>query len=258
MNFQKYEQEIINFFNENYENLKRRKVSNSEMAFQDLLLTERADTNNAIRSIMKKVVSAARADFVNLTDEVTGYELGEQYKKVVKVPQLELIEVNFKSTVSQTASSKETNSSQQTAREKFNQKSPVNQAKKNNAALMAGIAAAGTMVVGTPLLASLTSLGLGTTLIIVGVSAIVIGGIVYTIFNVQGDDGKVQQIKVQQQKSRPGEAKPMPAQTIKKTKDQASVNNMLDERKLDAKLAVEKAIQQAEIEYNKIFTQLNS
>lgn len=261
MNFRKFELEYASFLNQNLDNLKRRKVNNSEMAFKDLLLTEHADTNNAIRNIMKKVISAARADFVNMTDELNGYELGEQYKRGVKIPQLEMIKVDFSQKASVTASNIAINQSQQssnTAAEKFKQKSPVNQAKKNDAALMAGVAAVGTIVVGTPLLTTLTPLGLGTSLLIVGISAIVIGGIVYTIFNVRDESGSVQQVKVEQPTSRPGGAKSMPAQTIKKTMDKASVDNLLDARKVEAELAVKKAIQHAEAEYKKIIAQLNS
>ncbi|TKI71892.1 hypothetical protein FC756_03605 [Lysinibacillus mangiferihumi] len=261
MNFEKYEDEISNFFKENFGNLKRTKVSNSERAFKELLLTEHADTNNAIRNIMKKVITAARADFVNMTDELKGYELGEQFKKAVKIPQLEMIKVDFSQKASSTTSSNTTNQSQQSTKkgyENFKQNSPVHQAKKNAAVIMAGVAAAGTIVVGTPLLTALTPLGLGTSLLIVGVSAIVIGGIVYTIFNVQNENGILQKVEVQQQTSRPGEAKPMPAQTIKKTMDKASVDNLLDARKLEAELAIKKAIQYAEAEYNKLIAQLNS
>ncbi|MFS0876084.1 hypothetical protein [Solibacillus isronensis] len=260
MNFVKLESEILSFLNENFENLKRRKVSNSEMAFKDLLVTEHKDTNNAIRNIIKKVVSAARADFVNLTDEVKGYELGEQYKKAVKIPQLDMIKVEFNQKAS-TNLGNPTSQAQQSGQkriESFQGKSPINKAKKNDAALMAGLAAAGTIVVGTPLLTSLTPLGLGTSLIIVGISAIVIGGIVYTIFNMQDKNGNVRQVQVQQAQSRPGVAKPMPAQPMKKTMDKASVDNLLNARKVEAELAVKKAIKHAEAEYNKLIVQLNS
>lgn len=257
MNFKKLESEILVFINENFENLKRRKVSNSEMAFKDLLLTEKTDTNNAIRNIMKKLVSAARADFVKLTDELKGYELGEQYKKMVEVPQLEMIKVDFgqKGT---TNSSATTNNSTRKGTENFKQKVSIEREKKNNTAIMAGIAAVGTIVVGTPLLTSLTKLGLGTSLLIVGISAVVIGGIVYTIFNVQDGNGNVQKVNVQQPTSRPGVVKPMPTQPMKKTMDKASVDILLDARKLEAEQAVKKAIQYAEAEYNKLIAQLNS
>jgi len=112
--------------------------------------------------------------------------------------------------------------------------------------------------VGTPLLTSLTPLGLGTSLLIVGISAIIIGGIVYTIFNVQDKNGNSRQVQVQQPTSRPGNSKPIPAQFTKKTMDKASVDNLLDARKVEAELAVKKAIQHAEAEYNKLIAQLNS
>ncbi|OCS92491.1 hypothetical protein [Caryophanon latum] len=260
MNFGDFEVEIKKFFDENFNNLKRTKVSNSERAFTELLLTEHADTNNAIRSVMKKVIMAARAEFVKLTDELKGYELGEQFKKSVKVPQLEMIKVDFnresakdtKGTVNQTYKNT------QSAADKFKQGSPVNQEKKNNAAQMAGIAAAGTIVVGTPLLTALTPLGIGTSLVIAGISAIVIGSIVYIIFNVQDESGNVQQVKMQQSTTRPGATNTTSAQPVKKTMDKASVDLMLDARRAEAELAVENAIQQAEIEYKKIIAQLNA
>lgn len=260
MNFAKFESEILAFLNENFGNLKRRKVSNSEMAFKDLLLTEHADTNNAIRNVMKKVVATARTEFVNLTDELKGYELGEQYKKVVKTPQLEVVKVNFSQKFAANASETTNKSYQSTqkATEKFKQNSPINQEKKNDATLMAGVVAAGTIVIETPLLRALTPIGLGTNLVIAGISAIVIGGIVYTIFNVQDESGSVQQVKVQQSTTRPGATKPSPAQPVRKTMDKVSVDLMLDARKAEAELAVKKAIQQAEVEYKKIIAQLNS
>lgn len=260
MNFRKYESEIISFLNENFENLKRRKVNNSEMAFKDLLVTEHTDTNNAIRNIMKKVVSAARADFVDLTDELKGYELGDQFKKSLDIPQLEMIKVDFnqEDLANSSTTINRTQPSTQRASEKFKQSSPVNKAKKNDAALIAGIAVVGTIVVGTPLLISLTPLGLGTSLLIVGISAIVIGGIVYTIFNVQDKNGDVQQVKVQQPSTGPGTTQQRPSQPMKKTLDKASVDQLLDARKVEAELAVKKAIHHAEAQYNKLIAQLNS
>ncbi len=260
MNFSKLESEILEFLNGNFGNLKRRKVSNSEMAFKDLLLTEHTDTNNAIRNVMKKVVATARAEFVNLTDELKGYELGEQYKKVVKTPQLEVVKVNFSQKVvaNVSAMTDKSHQSTQKATEKFKQNSPINKEKKNDAVLRAGVVTAGTIIIGTPLLTALTPIGLVTNLVIVGISAIVIGGIVYTNFNVQDESGNVQQVKVQQSTTRPDAAKPGPAQAVRKTMDKASVDLMLDARKAEAELAVKKAIQQAEVEYKKIIAQLNS
>ena len=260
MNFKKFELEFSSFINENLDNFKRRNFSNSEVAFKEFLSTEQVDTNSAIRNTMKKLIFAVRNEFVNMTDEVNGYELGEQYKKVVKIPQLEMIKVDFSQKGSANSSNtvKQAHESTQNAAEEFKHSSPVNQLKKKNAALIAGVAAAGTIVLGTPLLTALTPLGLGTSLLIVGISAIVVGGIVYTLFNVQDENGNVQQVKVQQSTTRPGATKSNPAQPMKKTLDKASVDLMLDARKAEAELAVKKAIQQAEVEYKKIIAQLNS
>lgn len=259
MNFIKYESEILSFLNDNFENLKRRKVSNSEMAFKDLLATEHKDTNNAIRNIMKKVVSAARTEFVQLTDEIQGYEIGEQYKKVVKVPQLDIIKAEFNPKVSTNLRNSATQRQQSSQKriESFQSKSPINNEKKSRAAQFAGGAAGGTMLVVAPLLKTLTQIGIGTNLLITGFSAIVIGGIVYTICSIQEENGKKRQVVFQQSKNSPGASQNVRKQTVKSTMDKASVSNMLDARKVQAEREVKNAIRHAEAEYKKMIAQLN-
>lgn len=256
MNFNKYEREISSFFHENFESLKLSKIGGSENAFQELLLTEQADTNNAIRNIMKKIVFAARSEFVKMTSEEEGYKLGEEYKKVMKIPQLELIKLNEESVSSALKwdeTDHEKSQSSKVGYENFKHKSVIEREKKNQAAMMAGVAVAGTMTIGIPLVA-LTPLGLGTKFFIVGGSAIIIGGIVYTILNLQDRNGSVQKVRVSPSRSVPGDS----IKTSKSTVNKVMIENLLDARKLEAELVVQKAIKHAEEEFDRLTAMINS
>lgn len=258
MNFEKNKKEIENFLIENFENLKRRKVSNSGMAFNDLLVTEYTDTNNAIRSIMKKIIAEARTEFVNRKGEIKGYDLGEHYKHSIIIPQLDKINIDFKNNLSDdTSYSHNYKQQSQTERLKsFQSKSPIHNVKKKDAAVIAGTSFVGTAVVGTSLVKLLTPIGLSTSLIIGGISAIVVGGIVYTILSIQDEHGTHREVTMNQPAS--VTSKSAERKLNIKTLDKASVDQLLDARRLEAELAVSRAIDQAEKEYNNVIEQLDA
>jgi hypothetical protein len=254
MKFQKYEREINDFLNGNYQNLKRVKVANSEFALKELLQTEQADINNYARSLVSKITMDARKSFVAIYDAEKGYELGETYKASVKAPVFKQIEVNFAREAPMNKRVHSNAIQQQTAKrsaaQNFETKSPANQYRARNLAIGAGVT---TAVVAFPATMFLSSASFGTSLLVAGLSAVVVAGIVYIVVsymdaNGQQQTGYVAPAQNQIQKERP-------STTTKQTIDHSSMSQLLDLRKAEAQRVLLKTIEDAQQKYEQMQVQ---
>ncbi|RLL43931.1 hypothetical protein D8M04_13595 [Oceanobacillus piezotolerans] len=251
MNFQKYEREMNNFLDENYQNLKRIKVANSEFAFKELVQTEQADINNYTISLVRKIAIDVRKSFVEELGDEKGYELGEKYKTSIKPPVFNQIEVIFKKEIpinkQDILNATEQHTVQRKTVQKFESKSPANQYRARNFAVGTGTA---TAIIVYPAARLLTRASFGTSLFVVGLSAIVVAGIVYTVIKYVDDNGKQQKEYVPQTQVQAPTPKTKPsANAGRKAIDQASMSNLLDVRKAEAKKVLLKTIKDAEKKY---------
>lgn len=257
MNFKKYEQEMSNFLNENYQNLKRIKVANSEFALKELLQTEQADINNYARSLVSKIIKDVRKNFVTAIDIEKGYELGEKYKALINVPEFNQIKVNF---IREVPMNKQVNSNvtqqivKQSTAQNFKTNSPMNQYRARNLAIGAG---ATTAVIGLPAAILLRSASFGTSLLGIGLSVVVVAGIVYTLVSYVDDSGKQQTSYVAPTPTK--KEKPATATiSTKKTIDQASMSHLLDLRKAEAQKVLLKTIEEAKQKYEQLQAQIQT
>lgn len=258
MNFQKYEQEMNHYLNENYHNLKRTKIANSEFALKELLQSEQADINNYARGLVSKIIKDVRKGFVAANDAEKGYELGEQYKALLKAPVFNQIQVDFAKEVPLNDPLKRTTNHQQSTKrpttQDFVAKSPANRYRAKNIAVSAGVT---TAVIGVPAAMLLTEASLGTSLLVVGLSAIVVAGIVYTVVTYMDDNGKQQtSYVVPTQTSQKAKSSPTTTKSTKKLIDQASLSRLLDIRKSEAQKVLLKTIQDAKQKYEQLQTQV--
>ncbi len=259
MNFQKYEREMKDFLNENYQNLKRVKIANSEFALKELLKTEQADINNYARSIVRKIISDVRKSFVAAYDAEKGYEIGEKYKLLVKAPEFNQIEVNFVKEVPMNEQVKSIETNQQTlkkqATQKFKLKSPANQYRARNLAIGSGTA---TAFIGLPTARLLMPATFGTSLLGIGFSAIVVAGIVYTFIKYWDESGHQQTSYVPLQEKQVNIQKTNSSATVKKTIDQASMSQLLELRKAEVQRVLLKTIQDAKEKYEQLQDQVQT
>jgi hypothetical protein len=253
MNFQKYEREMNDFLNGNYQNLKRVKVANSEFALRELLQTEQADINNYARSLVRKITMDARKNFLNVYDTEKGYELGENYKASVKTPVFKQIEVKFvgESPLNKVENTSGMQTEKRTTAEKFRTDSLANQYRARNLAIVAGAVSAAAAFPGTMFLSSAS---FGTSLFVAGLSAVVVAGVVYTIvsyIDAKGDQytSYVDTPPSELHKDRTSTAKP------KQTIDHSSMSHLLDLRKAEAKRVLLKTIQDAQHKYEQMQAQ---
>jgi hypothetical protein len=255
MNFLKYEQEVSSFLTENYTNLKRAKVANSEVALKEFLLTEQADINNYVSSIIKKIVSDARKSFAAETDLEKGYELADKYKHLIKIPHLEKININYSRSESNDINLMHSMNIQEQDKNQtlknFKDKSPFLNHKAFPIAVGAGAA---TTLVGLPSMMLLKPASIVTSLTVVGLSAVIVAGLVYVFISYMDETGKEQQAYVQPKQT---VSAPKPStDTVKRTIDQVSMGQLLDLRKSEAEQLLIKTIQDAKMKYEKMQLQI--
>lgn len=92
MNFNKYESEVQQFIDNSYDGLKNKKFNSTLKNLDEILETEYADINNALRSMMKKINSETRRELAGKFEDAKAYELGKEFEKMMEVPQLEKID----------------------------------------------------------------------------------------------------------------------------------------------------------------------
>ncbi|MDF0728887.1 hypothetical protein PY093_19940 [Cytobacillus sp. S13-E01] len=261
MNFLKYEEEMNDFLNENYRNLKRAKIANSEFALKELLQTEQADINNYALGLVSKIINEARRNFVETFDAEKGYEIGKSYKSLVKAPKFQQIDVNFKRELSISTNinqnNKQHSATKRIATLNYAQRSEANKYRSRNLAIGAGVT---TISIAIPASILLTPTSVGASILIGGISAIVVAGIVYTVISYVDNDGIEQSSYVVPTQTQPQEEKPITT-TINDTKkiiDQESMSQLLDIRKAEAKKVLLRTIQDAKKKYEQIQAQFQT
>lgn len=256
MNFQEYEQEVKAFLKENYTNLKRTKVKSSESALKKFILIEQADINNYASSIVKKIVRDVRKSFAVETDLEKGYELAKNYKLLIGVPHFEKINISYSQSNLNTVNLQqnmnfEEQSQVQTLKD-FKEKSPFLNSKAIPIAVGAGVV---TTVIGLPSMMLLKPASFVTSLTVIGLSAVIIAGLVYTLVCYMDENGQEKQVYVQPKRTISNLSGSSKVSVIK-TIDQVSIGQLLDLRKMEAEQVLLKTIQDAKKKYEEMQLQL--
>lgn len=243
MNFSTYKEEVSKFLMEHYTNLKGIKVNNSEFALKEFLLTEQADINNYASSIIRRIVSDARKEFIVITDEETGYELGKELKVLVKVPEFEKIKIDF--------STSEKMEEMKEATKNFISKSPANKAKKSNVTRDTGITA-GSAVATVGILALVKAPAL-----IIGITAVVVAGVVWTVLHYINENGD-KKVKYIEPPTKIVKRSSQASNNSRKFIEHNSMEQLLDIRKQEVETVLYKAIDDARLRVENIQKQLQT